>query len=352
MKKLVKTIITVALLMNFALMVQMSVTYADSSGTQTNPCLTGGSQFQVGPQCQIFNIGSKTGLPSFLTGQHSESPGDSLYAGAGTATSPIYYALDLFRFIMSSIAMVMVIVSAFRMVSSSQEEEITKQTDSLKYGIIGLIVIQMATVIVKKMFFGEYGEAFEDSSMAQTFGEQAVSQIRGVVGFINAFIASLAVLVLVVRGFTVIVSGGEEESLAKAKKHMMYAAIGLAVTGVSEFIIRGFVFPDNGNTMPNVDKGKQVLIMFTNYLSGFLALAAFVGLFAAGYLYVTSVGKEDATAKIKNLIISSVIGLVLAMGAFAAVNTFVTFATPQDTSEVYGSIKGNDATDTSQTPTQ
>ena len=73
--------------------------------------------------------------------------------------------------------------------------------------------------------------------------------------------------------------------------------------------------------------------MITNYISGFIALAAFLSLFYAGYLYVVSAGKDEATEKVKKLFTAALIALVLAAGAFAAVNTLVKFEKPVDTLE-------------------
>lgn len=330
MKKIIKSIALVFILMNLGLTLSMGIAIA--GGPVEDPCAaSSNSQFQVGPQCALYKAGSITGLPSFLTGQHKDAPNDYMQEGSGTVTSPIYFALDVFRFAISGIAMIVVIIAAMKLIASSSPEEATKARNSLVYGVIGLIIIQMADVIVKKMFFGEQGEAFDDPATAEMFGEESAAQLRGVVGFMNAFIAGVAVLVIVIRGVMVITSAGEEEAMGKAKKHVTYAAFGLLAAGLSDLIIRGFIFPENGSKMPAIDKGKEILVMLTNYLSGFIALGAFMALFYAGYLYVVSAGKDEATEKVKKLFTSALIALVLALGSFAAVNTLVKFEKPTDT---------------------
>ena len=339
MKKLIKSIALVFILMNLGLTLSISIANAEDPA---NPCEAGNSgQFQVGPQCALYQTGKFTGLPSFLTGQHKDALGDYLQEGAGTVTSPIYFALDVFRFFVSGIAMIVVIIAALRLIANSTTEQAEKARNSLIYGLVGLIIIQLADLAVKKMFFGEQGEAFDDPAMAEEFGKSASQQIRGIVGFINLFLAVGAVLVIVIRGMMVLASAGEEEALGKAKKHIMYAITGLVGAGLSELIVRGFIFPAEGSKLPDVDAGKHILVMLTNYISGFIAIAAFLGLFYAGYLYVASAGKEDATEKVKKLFASALIALLLAAGSFAAVNTLVKFETPADTSTTINDIKNS-----------
>jgi len=338
MKKLIKSILLAFIMMNLGLTLSMEIA---SAADPADPCSQSSGQFQVGPQCALYKAGKFTGLPSFLTGQHKDAPGDYLQEGAGTVTSPIYFALDVFRFFVSGIAMIVVIIAALRLIANSTPEQAEKSRNSLVYGLIGLVVIQMADVAVKKMFFGEQGEAFDDPAMAEEFGKSASEQIRGIVGFINLFIAAGAVLVIVIRGMMVLASAGEEEALTKAKKHIMYAVVGLVGAGLSELIVRGFIFPEDGSKLPDIETGKQLLIMLTNYISGFIAIAAFLGLFYAGYLYVASAGKEEATEKVKKLFVSAVIALMLAGGAFAAVSTLVKFEKPADTSTTINDIKNS-----------
>lgn len=337
MKKIIRSIVLVFILMNLGLTLSIAVANA---GTP-DPCAQGGDskQFQVGPQCALSKAGKYTGLPDFLTGQHKDAPADYLQKGVGAATSPIYFALDVFRFFISGIAMIVVIIAAIRLIANSTPEQAEKARNSLVYGIVGLLIVQLADTIVKKMFFGEQGEAFDEPAMAEEFGKASSAQIRGIVGFMNLFLAAGAVLVIVIRGFMVLTSAGEEEALGKAKKHIMYAAFGLLAAGLSELIIRGFVFPEDGSKLHDIQTGKQILVMITNYVSGFIALAAFLSLFYAGYLYVVSGGKDEAKETVKKLFLGSVIALVLAAGTFAAVNTLVKFEKPKDTMDEMSDIK-------------
>lgn len=295
--------------MNFALVVQMEVATAVSTPSQI-----------------LESIGGPTGLPDFdETGQHPDAPADFAQEGIGAVTSPILFAIDLIRLVVSSIAFLVVVFAAFRLISTASEEEATKSKSTLLVGIIGLLVIQIADVAVRRMFFGDQGQAFEDISSAQIFANESVSQIRGIIGFLEVFVGATAVFVLVIRGFTLISSGGDEEAMTKAKNHVLYAVIGLIAVALSEVVIRGVVFPDAGERLPDVQRGVFVLVTLTNYAAGFISILAFLLLFYAGYQYVISGGNEEATEKVKKIITGAVIALILALGAFALVNTLVQF---------------------------
>ncbi len=273
----------------------------------------------------IQKIGEETGLPDFYeTGQHPDAPPDFGTPGVGTATSPIYFALDLFRYVVSGIALIVSIIAAVNLVSTASEEEAGKAKTTLLVGIIGLLVIQLADTAVKKMFFGEQGQALEEG-YAPIYAEETVNQIRGIIGFVEAFVGVMAVFVIVLRGFTLMTSAGEEEEITKAKTHILWALFGVAAIILSEVIVRGVIFPEAGNELPDINRGRFVIITIINYLSGFISIFAFATLFYGGYRYVVSAGNEEETEKFKKIIMSAALALLLTLGAFALVNTLVKF---------------------------
>ncbi len=319
MRKFAGKLATVLLFIHLAL--SINIAYANNPAPAPAPTKPGDV---FTPVEYIKQIGKETGLPDFdTTGQHPDSTG-AIEPGASTVASPIYFIIDLLRLVINTIAFVIVIISAVKLISTSTEEEAGKAKSSLLVGLLGLIVINLADVIVKKMFFGEQGEAFEDMGTAKLFAEESVSQIRGIIGFLELFIGVVAVLVIIIRGFTLVTSAGDEEKVGAAKKHVAYALVGLAIVGLAEVIVRGVVFPDAGAKLPNVGLAKVLIVKITNFLSGFIAILAFIMLFFSGYRYVTSGGEEEVKEKVKKTFLSSIIALALALGAFAAVNTLIT----------------------------
>lgn len=330
MKNFIKKFVIVFILMNLALTIQMAVASADN-GTVPPP-----KPGAVLTPLQLLQaVGEKTCLPSYIvggssacgtstSGQHPDAIPDVLAPGGAIVISPIYFAIDMFRYVVSTIAFIVVVIAAIKLVSYSSEEEATKAKNTLLVGILGLIIIQLADPIVKKMFFGEQGEAFEDLATAEFFAEETVSQVRGIIGFIQYFLGAVAVLTIVIRGFALISTGGDEEAMTRAKKHIMYGLAGLAIVGLSEIVVRGVIFPEAGAKLPDVATGRLIIVKVTNFLASFISILAFAALFYAGYRYVTAGGNEEVSEKVKKTMLGAVIALGLALAAFAIVNTFVT----------------------------
>jgi Type IV secretion system pilin len=285
----------------------------------------------VTPSEYLQIVGEGTGQQSFKTGQHPDAPPDYAQPGVGTATSPIYFAIDMFRYVVSGLALLVIVAQAIKLVSTANDEEAGKAKTTLIVGTMGLLIIQVADAAVKKMFFGELGDAFEDVGTTELYAEETTKYLRGIIGLVEVFVGVSAVLIIVIRGILVITSVGDEEAITKAKKHIIYALVGIATVILSEVVVRGVVFPDGGKELPDVQAGRFILINIINYLSGFVAILAFVGLFYGGYRYVMGAGDEEMNEKIKKLIIGALIALLLSLGAFALVNTVLDIPdTPED----------------------
>ncbi|MBI4975644.1 hypothetical protein HZC20_03115 [Candidatus Peregrinibacteria bacterium] len=310
-----KSLLWLFLAINLALTVQMAVAFAA-------PSASGG----MNPIDLIQNIGKGTGLPDFnATGQHPDAPPDYAQPGVGTLTSPIFFAIDLFRYFISGIALIVITIESIKLISFNNDEVVGKAKSTLIMAVIGLLIIQIADVAVKKMFFGQSGDILETATTAQIYGEETVKQFRGIMGFIEILLGVIAVLVIVIRGLVLMTGGGEEESMTKAKNHVLYAVVGLFVIILSDVVIRGVIFPEAGKQLPNTQKAAFIIVSVINYVSGFVAIIAFLALFYAGYYYVVSAGNDEANEKVKKIITGAIISLALALGAFAIVNTLIKF---------------------------
>ena len=144
----------------------------------------------------LESIGKLTGLPNYVTeGVHPDAAFE-IKPGVAAVTSPIYFALDMFRYVVSGIAFIVIIISAIKLVTTASDEEATKAKSGLLIGIIGLLIIQLADEAIKKIFFGEQGEAFEDIATVKLFAEEGTNQLRGIIGFVEAFWGAGAVYLL------------------------------------------------------------------------------------------------------------------------------------------------------------
>jgi hypothetical protein len=270
----------------------------------------------------IREIGGQTELPSYESIGHSEA---SYEEGAAGISSAILYVVDAMKYLMGTIAVIIIISSGVRLITAGKQidEIASKQKENIKYAIIGLIVIIVADVMIKQVFFGEEGEVYRSVADAELAAQAGAEQLRGLYNFIEIFMGAIAVLMIIFAGFRLVTSGGNEEVQTKSKRMIMYAVIGLIVIGVSEFVVKDVVFPEAGEKISNVERAKQLIVSFTNFVSGFVATVAVAFYMYGGFLYITGTGKEDQATKAKRVFIGATIGLVIAMAAFALVHTFI-----------------------------
>ena len=137
------------------------------------------------------------------------------------------------------------------------------------------------------------------------------------------FVAALAVIMLVYAGLRLVTSGGNEEVSGKMKKVITWAIAGMVLIGVSELVVKDIVFPEQGTQLPDVVRAQQLIVNITNFISGFITTIAIAMYMYGGFLYVTAVGQEEQTGKAKKVLFAATIGLIIAMAAFALVNTFI-----------------------------
>lgn len=270
----------------------------------------------------LSQVGQPSQLPGFDTAGHADS---SYEPGADSITSAILYVVDLFTYLIGTIAVLVMISSGVRLITATKNiDDISeKQKESIKYAAFGLIVIVLANTMVKQVFFGEQGEVFRSEADIQMAAERGTEQLMGVVNFLEIFIGALAILMIIIAGFRRVISAGKEETITKSNKAIMWAIMGLILVALSEFIIKGIVFPDQGSRLPDIGAANQQIISLTNFVSGFIATIA-VGMYMyGGYLYVLAGTNEENATKAKKVFVAATIGLIVAMGAFALVNTFI-----------------------------
>lgn len=277
-------------------------------------------------QDTLNQINTQAQLPNFQVGH----PDAAVQPGASNITSAILYAMDLGKYLLSSIAVIIIVASGVRLVTAGKKiEDIAgKQKEHLKYAIIGLVVIIGADTLVRQIFFGEHGEIYGSTTDLVDAAKRGNEQIRGLYNLMEMLLGALAVLMIIISGFMMVTSAGKEETNTKAKKQIMWAIIGLIVVGLAEFVVKDVVFPNQGSQLSDIQKAQELLVNFTNFVSGFIATIAVAMYMYGGYLYVVDTGKEEQVGKAKKVFIGATIGLLIAMAAYGLVHTFIDFKPP------------------------
>lgn len=125
--------------------------------------------------------------------------------------------------LMASISIFMFVYSAFRLITSTGEEEvIAKQKKYLAAAIAGLLIAGVAEFAIKDIVFPEGGTKGIDVKKAQNLVYQFTN-------FISAFIGAGAFAMFFYGGWMYVASAGNEEQTGKAKKIIWGAVIGILI---------------------------------------------------------------------------------------------------------------------------
>lgn len=270
----------------------------------------------------LQDIQSQTELPTFDTNTHPDS---IQKAGVSNITSAIFYAIDFAKYLIGSIAILILIYTGIRLIlARKQIDDVwSKNKNRLIYLVTAFVIIMIAEVAVKSVFYGTHGEVLDTTSQAQTAGEAGAAQLKGMVSVALMLAGTFSVFMLIIAGIRLLTSGGNEEAQTKVKKQITWIVLGLLLLGVAEFVVLDIVFPEHGSQIPDADKAKKLIKDFTNFVSAFVSIAAVISSIYGGYLYVAAAGNEEQTEKAKKILFGAIIAIVLGLGAFALVNTVI-----------------------------
>jgi type IV secretory pathway VirB2 component (pilin) len=111
----------------------------------------------------------------------------------------------------------------------------------LKRSIVAAQASAIAAVTgVSSALAESFGGPSANTSTPVTAGEPR-EIIENVLSYILGFLALIAVIVIIIAGFRLIFSQGEEGAKDKAKKTIFYAIIGLIVIVFAEFLVSFFL---------------------------------------------------------------------------------------------------------------
>lgn len=275
------------------------------------------AQFEI-----LDDVGKQVELPGAKNPlYHGSSAAD---AGAAEITSIIFKVIDVVKYLVGSLAVAWLIISGVRLVTAGKDVEKVSESQkkNIFYSIVALLIVIVADQLVK-VFFGDTGDVFENEATAKQMAQEGAKLIEGIYGFATKFIGALSVLVIAGSGVGISMSWGNEDTMKKHRNRILWALGALIVVGIAEFVVKEIIFPEAGKTLPNTEKAKILIVKLTNFVSGFISTIAVLVCIYAGYLYATGAANEENTKKAKTLITGAVIGLLIALGAFALVNTVV-----------------------------
>ena len=142
--------------------------------------------------------------------------------------------------------------------------------------------------------------------------------ILNITSFLVGLVSFLALLGIVVGGIMYVVSIGNEQRTAQAKKVISYSLIGLLVV-LARWLFAEQVFLWTGTAVPAAitpPAGLTFTLIINNIISFIQALISIVAtllVIIGGFMYLTSAGDDQKTARAKKTIFTALAGLLIAI---------------------------------------
>ncbi len=165
----------------------------------------------------------------------------------------------------------------------------------------------------------------DDLDVPAPEGDSAFEKLENLLGPVarnlRIIIGAVALLLIVVSGFSMVVGGENEETAKTQKKSLTYGLIGLLMISIAGPIAEVFDYRE-GNFVTDPDKlverielfngTTSILITFMKYLLG--SLAALMSIRSGAMMVVAGDNEEDVSKEKKSLAVSAA-GLVMVMAS-------------------------------------
>lgn len=148
---------------------------------------------------------------------------------SGALRSAIRSMLDVVTSYAGLIAVVVIVIAGFYLLLGLGDDG-SKETAKkiVLYTAIGLILIAVANALVS--FFQGLPTGADSAQLRRV--------VIGILFSVLRFVGLIAVVVIVIAGIMLVVSGGDEGQKDKARKIVLYAVIGLIVIALASLIVR------------------------------------------------------------------------------------------------------------------
>ena len=188
--------------------------------------------------------------------------------GADIIVAAIQRFLDFFKLMVTPIAILFIVMMGIRMVTAGRdnEEVLSQSKNFVSYALQGLILIFVSDSLIE-VFFGAEGQILRSGEdTAKEFGRQSSTFFAGIYGLVEVVIASIAVFMLVTAGMRYVAGSANDDQIAKAKKQITWALVGLFVIGISEFAVKEVLFQNQGTKLV-IDEAKLLFVQVTNFIA-------------------------------------------------------------------------------------
>ncbi len=147
----------------------------------------------------------------------------------------------------------------------------------------------------------------------ETFGGNFAPFMLTLINVALGLIGTISTAFIVIGGYLYVTSTGDEHKAERAKNQIIYAILGLVVAGGAFALV---------NTVTTVTSTPLVfyLVPYVLMALSLVSIIAAIYLVYAGYLYITSTGDEENSARAKRQIVYAMLGMFIASSALVIVN--------------------------------
>ncbi len=220
------------------------------------------------------------------------------------------------------IAIIFIVYGGFSIfLTRKDEQNIKKQKDQLISIGLGFMIFAFAFVAVDTVFFGQTGEVLSSNESVAEFAKTGFAEVSGLFDFLLTFAIAAAVAFLILNSFQLIWGSDDDSTISDAKKRVIFTLVGLVIL-VSVKKVIDIISSDRRLQMPDVGGTIGFIAEWANKILGLVTALAFFAIIWAGIRLIGHFADEGAVETSKNIVISAVIGLILAFSAWGLIYYF------------------------------
>ncbi len=204
------------------------------------------------------------------------------------------------------------IYSVIMVFYSHDESAMAESKHSYSYAVAGVIVVSVATMLVNSVAPGS------TNAIRSGGGAYADTALGNVITYAQLAVSIALIVNIVIQGFRLIFSGGEQEYVERARKRLIYSFIGIVLVLVSHIIVTA-VDPGHGHDLKLLTAEAKGII---NFILTILGISIVIALIVAGIMLVVSVD-ESLKGKAQTVIKTAIFTLIVILISYVLVNTFI-----------------------------
>ncbi len=242
------------------------------------------------------------------------------------AADPKEFALSFLGVVrvgISGLALIyLVMIGAYMVLASDNEENIKKQRKQITYVIIGFLFLNVPNFVYSIFSWSDKSQSISPGgelwgiSGGSLFWDTAWFEgvFGNLVAFLRVFVFGVAVVMFTWWLFNLLISWGDDEKKKMAKNRIIYWLIGLIFMGFVGLWWQMIAGGDFGTALGWIWGTSKVIFWLIMY---FVAPISIFMIFWWSYYFITSAGDEERMKKWKSILINTGIAIIILLSAFS-----------------------------------